>query len=253
MSTPQNAKWTLERVLARQDWSPALCSVTVSRGADFNFSAGQYTRLGLTQTDGSVVWRPFSMVSAPDAPHLEFFARLVPDGAFSCYLQSLAVGDEILVERLCYGFLTLEQFATGHDLWLISSGTGLGPFISILRAAHLWDVFKRVIVVHSVSYAHELAYCDELLALCAQEPRLTYLPVVTREALPEALSTRIPLLLTSGALEEASAQPLTLEGSRIMVCGNPELTAEVRRVLTLRGFQPNRRATPGQLAFEKYW
>jgi ferredoxin/flavodoxin---NADP+ reductase len=199
------------------------------------------------------------MVSGCDDDYLEFFAVLVPGGEFSMRLGSVALGDKILVEKPSYGFLTLDQLAAGEDLWLLASGTGLGPFIAILRDALPWRSFDRLILVHSVRRAEELAYRREIEAI-SNAARIAkaradfhYLPIVTREPGQDFLHDRIPQLMVDGRLERAVGMPLESSHSRVMVCGNPELTRDTRSLLAARGFVTSRRGVPGQMAFEKYW
>ncbi|WP_291986483.1 ferredoxin--NADP reductase [Candidatus Accumulibacter sp. ACC007] len=251
-------KWTTERVLEVRYWTPTLLSFRTSRDEGFRFAPGEYARLGLT-TDGGIVWRPFSMVSAIADDSLEFLAVLVPGGAFSGPLERLRVGDAIDVERSSFGFLTTAQLATGRQLWMLATGTGIGPFVSIVRDAAVWLAFERLIVVHSVRRSAELAYREELDALAADDTsargraRMIYLPVVTREAGATALSKRIPELLADGHLEEAAGTPLRVEASRLMICGNPSMALTLRQLLSKRGFATGRRGVTGQMAFEKYW
>jgi ferredoxin--NADP+ reductase len=206
-----------------------------------------------------VVWRPFSVVSSAHDPHLEFFAVLVPGGGFSGPLSRTREGDTIRVEKTSYGFMTIDRFAPGKDLWLLASGTGLGPFLSILRDPATWQTYHNLVLVHSVRYGGELAYRDQIAAipneelLAASSAQLKYVPVVTREPWFGALAARIPQLIEDGRLEQAAGVKLDPRRSRIMVCGNPEMARELRRQLTVRGFRINRRAEPGQLAFENYW
>jgi ferredoxin--NADP+ reductase len=253
------ARFTTETVLAIRHWTRSLVSFRTSRAPDFRFTPGHYARIGLGEEDDNVVWRPFSVVSAVHDEHLELFAVLVPGGEFSALLERSGVGGPIRVNKASYGFLTINHFAPGKDLWLLASGTGLGPYLSILRDPGTWQAFDSVILVHSVRQASELAYRDEIAAiphekLLALTPeRLRYVPVVTREPCAGALAARIPQLIQDGRLEQAAGVNLDLQCSRIMVCGNPEMARELRAQLTARGFQINRRATPGHLAFENYW
>lgn len=254
-----HSKWTMERVLDVRYWTPTMLSFRTTRDDAFRFTPGHYARLGLAADDGSIAWRPFSMVSAATDHHLEFLAVLVPGGAFSSALARLRVGDSIQVERASFGFLTVDQLAAGRDLWLLASGTGLGPFVSILRDPSVWRAFERLIVVHSVRRSSELAYRTELAALAdehllvAGAARLLYLPVVTREQGATALASRIPRLIADGRLEEAAGRRLSVLASRLMICGNPELALALRQILGARGFATSRRGIPGQMAFEKYW
>lgn len=255
-ANPGAEKSTVERVLAIHAWTPTLLTFRTTRPAGFRFTAGHYTRLGLG-ADATVVWRPYSMASAPQDEFLEFIAVRVPGGAFSEQLKTLRVGDSLRVDKASYGFLTVNQLAPGRDLWLLASGTGLGPFVSILRDAAVWQDYARLILVHSVRQSAELAWRDEIAALPARhggaQARLSYIPIVTREPGATALAARIPLLLADGRLEAAADSPLSLADSRLMVCGNPELARELREFLGARGYATNRRGVPGQMAFEKYW
>lgn len=184
---------------------------------------------------------------------------LVPGGGFSGPLSRTREGDTIRVEKTSYGFMTIDRFAPGKDLWLLASGTGLGPFLSILRDPATWQTYHNLVLVHSVRYGGELAYRDQIAAipneelLAASSAQLKYVPVVTREPWFGALAARIPQLIEDGRLEQAAGVKLDPQRSRIMVCGNPEMARELRGQLTVRGFRINRRAEPGQLAFENYW
>ena len=253
-------KWTLERVLSIRYWTPTLLSFRTTRPSAFRFTPGHYTRLGLGAAD-NIVWRPYSLASAAAEDFLDFIAVLVPGGAFSEQLKQLRAGDRLRVDTASYGFLTVNQLAPGKDLWLLASGTGLGPFVSILRDASVWQNFERLILVHSVRHSSELAWREEIDTLRTAMPAafpnamatLSYIPIVTREPGATTLAQRIPLLLTDGRLEQAAETSLTLADSRLMVCGNPELAKELRESLGSRGFATNRRNVPGQMAFEKYW
>ena len=251
-------KWTTERVLSVRYWTPALLSFRTTRYRGFRFTPGHYTRLGLGAGD-DLVWRPYSLASAAYDDFLEFIAVLVPGGAFSEPLRQLRVGDTIRVDKASYGFLTVDQLAKGKELWLLASGTGLGPFLSILHDPAVWQNFERLIVAHSVRHSSELAWRDEIAGIkngdlfAEAKAALCYLPVVTREPGASTLAERIPLLLADGRLEAAAACPLRFATSRVLVCGNPEMTRELRKWLAARGFATNRRGVPGQMAFEKYW
>lgn len=256
---PAAARFTIETVLALRHWTPSLLSFRTSRAPGFRFTPGHYARLSLDDASDGVVWRPFSVVSSAHDPHLEFFAVLVPGGDFSGPLSRTREGDSIRVEKASYGFMTIDRFTPGKDLWLLASGTGLGPFLSILRDPTTWQTYENLVLVHSVRHGGELAYRDEIAAipnaelLAASSAQLKYVPVVTREPWPGALAARIPHLIEDGRLEQAAGVKLDPQRSRIMVCGNPEVARELRGQLTVRGFRINRRAEPGQLAFENYW
>lgn len=254
-----SSRFTVETVLSLRYWTPSLLSFRTSRDSNHRFTPGHYARLGLQSAKDKVVWRPFSVVSSTVDGYLEFFAVLVPNGEFSVPLSSIREGDTIQVDKVSYGFMTIDGFAPGKDLWLLATGTGLGPFLSILRDETTWNTYENIVLVHSVRYAVELAYRDEIMEIIREHTlgklpaRLHYIPVVTRELWPDILSARIPQLIEGGRLEHTANLKLELNRSRIMVCGNPEMIGELRGLLTARGFQTNRRAAPGQLAFENYW
>uniref|UniRef100_A0ABX1N6F9 ferredoxin--NADP(+) reductase n=1 Tax=Aromatoleum buckelii TaxID=200254 RepID=A0ABX1N6F9_9RHOO len=258
MSLPAD-RFTTERIIAMRRWTPHLFSFRTTRDPAFRFVPGQFARLGLRKEDGSIVWRAYSMVSAPYDEHLEFYSIVVPDGEFTSRLARLAEGDEIFVEKMNYGFLTTDRFEGGRDLWLLATGTGLAPFISILHDRSTWTDYERIVLVHSVRTAAELAYRDEIARL-VDHPlvgdvvhKLHYVPVVTRERVAGALSARITTLIESGELERVVGFPLDHERSRIMLCGNPQMVDDGRKLLNRLGYKLSRRAAPAQLVVENMW
>jgi len=262
---------TRQRITWFRRWSDHLFSFRITRDRGFRFAPGQFARLGVYRDDGRVedgqgprhVWRAYSVVSASHDEFLEFYSIVVPGGEFTTTLAQLREGDALLIEKQSYGFMTLDRFEGGRDLWLLSSGTGIAPFLSVLQDLDAWERYQRLILVHSVRHAHELAYRDEVAALrghpvfgalLATDPqRLAYVPIVTRQAVPGMLNARIPVLLANGALERAAGVALSTVDSRIMICGNPEMVNDVRGTLTGAGYAVSRRARPGQLAVENYW
>jgi ferredoxin/flavodoxin---NADP+ reductase len=254
------AKFTNETITHWQRWTPKLFSFRLTRPAAFRFRAGQYARLGVPQADGRrTVWRPYSMVSAPYDESLEFFSIEVPEGEFTPQLAQLGVGDGLLLDKNAFGFLTLDRFPNGRDLWLLATGTGAAPFFSMLTNPETWERFENVVLAYGVRTVAELAYRDWLAALPEhplvgrQAHRLRFIPAVTREAMPGALHCRLTDALRDGHLEAAADLPLSLEHSRLMFCGNPGMVEDSRKILGERGFKLSRQAAPGQLAFENYW
>ena len=252
-------KYTRQTLSAIQVWSPSLFSLRCSRDPAFRFRAGQFARLGVQKADGSVVWRPYSMVSAPHDEFLEFFSIVVPGGEFTSELSRLRVGDSLLVDKQPYGFLTLDRFAGGRDLWLVASGTGLAPFLSILQDFEAWQRFERIVLVYSARTAGELAYQPLIQGLTLQAhlveyaDRLRYLPLVTRERAPGCLHGRVTTLLESGELERVAGLTLSPEHSRLMLCGNPQMIEDTRALLKRRDLQLSLSRRPGQVAVENYW
>ncbi|HUL64069.1 MAG TPA: ferredoxin--NADP reductase [Burkholderiaceae bacterium] len=261
------AKYTRQTITWIKRWSGHLFSFRITRDAGYRFKPGQFARLGVYRDDGAkgprYIWRAYSIVSADYDEFLEFYSIVVPDGDFTTRLAQLREGDQVLIEKMSYGFLTLDRFERGKDLWLLSSGTGLAPFISILYDLRAWEQYERMILVHSVRHANELAYRDtvesfrthELFGeqLAAHPEKLVYVPIVTRERIGDALHARIPALLGSGALEAHAGVKLDHERSRIMICGNPEMVDDIRHHLQNAGYRVSRRGEPGHMAVENYW
>ncbi len=257
--TASEEKFTRQRLLEVQTLTPNLFTLRTSRDPGFRFSAGQFARLGVRKPSGCIVWRAYSMVSAPHDEFLDFFSIVVPDGEFTSELSRLAVGDELLVDKQAFGFLTLDRFPDGRDLWLLATGTGIAPFLSILQDFEAWQRFERIILVYSVREARELAY-QQLIAELPQRDyldglgsKLLYLPVVTREQVPGALHGRITTLIENGELERAADLQLVPEHSRIMLCGNPQMIEDTRAVLKARDLNLAMTRRPGQVAVENYW
>ncbi|MEY3981678.1 MAG: hypothetical protein RLZZ281_547 [Pseudomonadota bacterium] len=259
MTSTADQKFTRESITWIHPWTPHLFSFKTTRPRGFRFTAGQFARLGVEKPDGSVAWRAYSMVSGPYDEDLEFYSIVVPNGEFTTELSRLAVGDSLLIDKQNHGFLTLSRFIGGKDLWLLSTGTGLAPFLSILADPETWEHFEKIILVHSVREQAELAYRDHVQAFHHHEVfqdvahKLTYIPVITREVVPGTLGMRLTELITNGQLEAAANCALDLDNSRIMLCGNPQMVDDTRAVLKARGFRTSRQSSPGQIAVENYW
>jgi ferredoxin--NADP+ reductase len=246
-------------------WTENIFTFTTTKPANYSFAAGQYARLGLGEPSdkpGSIVWRAYSMTSAPSADCLEFYGIIVPGGLFTTQLKDLKPGDPIWIERQPYGFMTPDRFTGGEDLWMLATGTGVGPFISMLRDPYVWHRFRRLVLVHCVRHAHEFAYRAELERLRLNPPHqegpaavLQIIQSTTRDAAtqPGQLHGRITALLESGALEEAAGAPIRDESSRLMLCGNPAMIEDTRKLLHARGLRPVRRLIPGHFLTENYW
>ena len=257
--TASEEKFTRQTLLDVQPLTPSLFSLRITRDQGFRFRAGQFARLGVTRADGSVVWRAYSMVSAPHDEYLDFFSIVVPGGEFTSELSRLRQGDSLLIDRQAFGFLTLDRFVGGRDLWLLATGTGIAPFLSILQDFEVWERFERIKLVYSVREARELAY-QPLIAGLEQRDYLAeyagvlqFIPIVTREQHPGALNGRITRLIESGELERVAGAALTPEHSRVMICGNPQMIDDTRALLKQRDMQLSLSRRPGQVAVENYW
>jgi len=257
--TASAEKFTRQTLLNVQTLTPSLFTLRVSRDAGFRFRAGQFARLGVTKADGSVAWRAYSMVSSPHDEFLEFLSIVVPGGEFTSELNRLREGDTLLVDKQAFGYLTLDRFIDGQDLWLLSTGTGVAPFLSILQDFEVWEKFERIILVYSAREGRELAYQALIEGLERREylaefaGKLRYIATVTRENAPGSLHGRITELLDSGALEAAAGIAMTPERSRVMICGNPQMIDDTRQRLKARNLQLSLSRRPGQVAVENYW
>ncbi|WP_137887365.1 ferredoxin--NADP reductase [Pseudomonas sp. 2FE] len=257
--TAREEKFTRQTVLEVQPLAPGLFTLRTTRDQGFRFRSGQFARLGVGKADGSTVWRAYSMVSSPYDEFLDFFSIVVPGGEFTSELSRLQEGDTLLVDKQSFGFLTLDRFGDGRDLWLLATGTGVAPFISILQDFEVWERFERIILVYSAREGRELAY-QPLIAELGQRDhlaeyahKLQYIPVVTREEHPGALHGRITTLIANGELERTAGLALTPEHSRIMLCGNPQMIHDCRALLKQRDMQLSLTRRPGQVAVENYW
>ena len=240
------SNWLTGRVVENRHWTENLFSLRVE-GVPLRFQAGQFVRIAL-DVGGERVARAFSFVNPPDDPMLEFYGVIVPQGPLSPRLARLQAGDALHVAPNPAGFLILSEVPEAETLWLVSTGTGLAPFLSIVRTPAPWQRFRNVVVVHAVRYARELAYRDVISATPAK-----YVSFVSRETAPGSLAGRIPAAIADGRLEAAAGVALTPGNSHVMLCGNPEMLKDVQAVLAARGMKKHRRRTPGHITVESFW
>ena len=249
-------KFTVEKVLSVHRWAHNLFSFTMTRPAHFKFTAGQFARIGL-MVNGELVVRAYSVVSSPFDENLEFFSIVVPDGAFTSNLQHLEVDDELYLDKTAYGYLTLAryQLPLAHDLWLLATGTGLAPFLSMLQDFETWTKYQHIHLIYSVRSTAELAYVDRIQELAESfgegHTGFKFIPIITRD--PNAtLHDRLPVLIENGELEKVVGLSLNPATSHVMLCGNPQMVEDTKDALKQRGLSMNRRGE-GNIAVENYW
>lgn len=249
-------KFSLEKVLSVHRWTDTLFSFTLTRPAHFKFSAGQFARIGLMVGDELVV-RAYSVVSSPFDETLEFFSIVVPDGAFTSNLKHLKVNDALYLEKIPYGYLTLAryQLPLPQDLWLLGTGTGLAPFLSMLQDFETWQKYQHIYLVYSVRTASELAYAERIQEIAETfgegHTGFKFIPIITRD--PNAvLHHRLPVLIENGELEKCAGFTFNPTSTHIMLCGNPEMVEDTKEALKARGLTMNRRGE-GNIAVENYW
>ncbi|HWD23445.1 MAG TPA: ferredoxin--NADP reductase [Burkholderiales bacterium] len=245
-----SGKWLEGRVIENRHWTEALFSLRVA-GVALAFEAGQFVRIAL-DIGGSRTARPFSLVNAPDDPVLEFYGIVVPEGPLSPRLARLVPGERLFVAPNPAGFLVLSEVRDAGTLWLIATGTGIAPFLSILRTEAPWRRFRNVVLVHAVRFAQELTYRESIDALRLRRG-LRYVNFVSREPAAGALAGRIPGAVRDGRLEAAAGLSLASDSSQVMLCGNPEMLKDTTAALTERGMRKHRRRAPGHITLESFW
>ncbi|TSJ64513.1 ferredoxin--NADP reductase [Starkeya sp. 3C] len=246
-----------ERVLSVHHWTDNLFTFTTTRDPALRFKNGQFVMIGLP-VDGKPLLRAYSIASANYEETLEFFSIKVQNGPLTSRLQHLKVGDEVIVGRKPTGTLLVDYLVPGRRLYLLSTGTGLAPFMSLIKDPETYETYEKVILVHGVRTVAELAYQDfitrelpenEYFGELVRE-KLIYYPTVTRE--PYRNQGRITDLITSGKLfEELGLPPLDKEDDRVMLCGSPQLLDDMRVILKDRGFEEGSTTEPGDFVIEK--
>lgn len=244
-------KWVEGAVAAQTRWTERLFSLEVE--ADISFEAGQFAKLALP-VEGEMLARPYSFVNAPNERPHEFYYVTLPDGPLTQRLCSLKSGDRIHLAPRPAGFLALSEVPDGENLWLISTGTGIGPFLSILKTEAPWRRFKQVVLVHAVRRAEELTHRGIIERLAREHAeQMRTVSFVSGEAAPGAQPGRIPAAIEEGRLEAAAGVALSANASQVMICGNPDMVTDTSAVLGRRGMKKHRRRDPGQITVENYW
>lgn len=237
-----------QTVQSVRPWSDKTFSFTLTRPQDFTFDPGEFVTIGLKR-EGKMVARAYSIASTADRNHLEFLSIHVPDGPLTSELAHIRPGDRVWVNSKTTGTLTLNHVLPGRTLYLLATGTGLAPFMSLIRDPKLYTDYESAVLVHSVRTVAELAYRDEIGALASENSQLYYVPTVTRELFvtPERGSD----LFRSGALSARLGLPgPDPEQDRVMVCGNPAMTRELTRYLKGSGWTPTNHRGIGNFTTE---
>ncbi len=246
-----------ERVVTVHHWTDRLFSFTTTRDASLRFENGQFAMIGL-EVEGKPLLRAYSLASANYEDQLEFLSIKVPNGPLTSRLAHLQVGDIVLVGRKPTGTLLLDNLRSGRNLYLLATGTGLAPFMSLIKDPGAYERFDRVILTHTVRKVGELAYVNHIRHELPRHEflgediaaKLSYYPSVTREDF--MTRGRITSLIESGKLfSDLSLQPLDPEHDRVMICGGTEMLADTERLLLDRGFEEGSSSTPGSYVVEK--
>ncbi|MCH8552352.1 MAG: ferredoxin--NADP reductase [Natronospirillum sp.] len=246
-----------ERVLDVHHWNDSLFSFKTTRDPGFRFKNGHFTMLGL-EVDGKPLMRAYSIASANYEEELEFFSIKVPDGPLTSRLQKIEPGDEILISRKPTGTLITDDLLPGKNLYMLATGTGLAPFMSIIKDPEVYEQYERVILVHGVRHVNELAYQKEIREDLPNNEffgdmigdKLLYYPTVTRE--PYENQGRITDLMTSGRLfDDLGIPEPTKEDDRFMICGSPAMLKDTTGILKDWGFKETRHGNLGEFVIER--
>jgi ferredoxin/flavodoxin---NADP+ reductase len=247
-----------EKVLSVHHWTDKLFTFTTTRDPALRFSNGHFTMIGLRKEDGKPLLRAYSIVSANYEEHLEFLSIKVPNGPLTSKLQHIQPGDTVIVGKKPTGTLLIDYLKPGKHLYMLSTGTGLAPFMSIVRDPETYEKFDQVILVHGVRQKDELAYHDLLLEHLPNHEflgdlvtsKLRYYPTVTREQYKNM--GRITDLIGKGKLFKDLGMPdINPEDDRVMICGSPGMLRDLKVMLEERGFEEGNTSRPGDFVIER--
>ena len=246
-----------EQVLSVHHWTDRLFSFTTTRSQALRFSNGHFTMIGL-MVDGKPLLRAYSIASANYEDHLEFLSIKVEEGPLTSRLQHIKVGDTIIVGRKPTGTLLSDYLLPGRRLYMLSTGTGLAPFMSIVRDPEIYDKFDQLVLVHGVRQVDELAYHDLLVEHLPNHEflgdlvssKLRYYPTVTRESYKN--TGRVTELIESGKLfEDLGVPAFDPAVDRVMICGSAEMLRDLKHILEARGFKEGNTTSPGDFVIER--
>lgn len=253
-----SSAFATERVLSVRHWTPDYFSFTTTRDDGLRFDNGQFVMIGLP-VEGRPLMRAYSIASANWEEELEFFSIKVPNGPLTSRLQHIQPGDDLLVSRKPTGTLLISDLHPGRNLYLLATGTGLAPFLSVVKDPATYERFERVVLTHGVRGVADLAYHDYITRELPRHEylgeviakQLLYYPAVSRE--PFRHAGRLTTLLDSGRMAaDLGLAPLDAAQDRAMICGSPQMLADLRAILDGRGFSAAPRiGTPGQYVFER--
>ncbi len=251
------ANLNAERVLNVRHWTDRLFSFTTTRDPGFRFKNGHFTMIGL-EHEGRPLLRAYSIVSANYEDELEFFSIKVPDGPLTSRLQHIRPGDELFVSRKPTGTLVLDHLLPGRHLYLFSTGTGLAPFMSIVKDPEVYERFDRIVLTHGVRHVDDLAYQDTILQELPNNEyfgdevreKLLYYPTVTRE--PFRNQGRLTDLLASGKLAaDLGLPPVNAADDRFMICGSPGMLKDSCAILEDLGLRESRHGEAAEYVIER--
>lgn len=245
-------QWIAGKIVKRHVWSDGLFTISVESLGINPFEPGQFLQVGLNLPEKHL-HRPYS-VASPHGDVLDFFIVRVDGGELTPRLWNLEVGDSVDISAKATGSFTLSHTPEAGCIWLIGTGTGLAPYIAMLRDGAIWDRYERIILVHGVRHCTDLAYHEELQHYReAHADRFCFISAVSRDAGKGCLSGRITTALENGSLERLAETTISPEESAVMMCGNPDMLNDLEAILQKRGMTKHKSKSPGQYVVERYW
>ncbi|MDX7991973.1 ferredoxin--NADP(+) reductase [Xenorhabdus littoralis] len=247
------ANWVTGKVTDITNWTDSLFSIKIHAPIE-KFTAGQFAKLAL-EIEGERIQRAYSYVNSPNDNNLEFYLVTVPEGKLSPRLAALKTGDKLLVTEQAAGFFVLEEIPDCQTLWMLSTGTAIGPYLSILQQGKNLERFENIVLVHAVRWNKDLSYLPMMQQLEKTfQGKLRIQTIISREKQPTSLMGRIPALIEGGELEAAVGLPMQAENSHIMLCGNPQMVRDTQQLLKeQRNMTKHLRRKPGHITSEQYW
>ncbi len=244
-------KWLSGKVIGNKQWAPGLFSLSFEAPL-IDFIPGQFVQVCLDTN--LKLFRPYSLLNAPSEPIYEIYYTLVKEGLLTPPLASLSRNDTVWISEKAHGRFILDEIDDADVLWCIATGTGLGPFLSMLKTSPPWHRFKKIVLIHSVRLSNELTHQDVISALKEKHAHQFHsLNIVTRERALNAFNDRVPSLLQSGALEQHLGLSIRADNAQVMLCGNPAMVNDVTKCLTQRGLKVNHHQEKGHITSENYW
>ncbi|MDZ4847939.1 MAG: ferredoxin--NADP reductase [Pirellulaceae bacterium] len=245
-------QWISGQIVRKQIWSDGLFTLSINCPGVAKFEPGQFLQVGFSDPVKHL-HRPYS-VASPHSDTLEFFIVRVDGGELTPRLWDSPEGSSIDVSAKPAGSFTLPHVPESRCLWLIATGTGLAPYVAMLRTPEPWARFEKIVLVHGVRHASDLAYTDEFEAMQASRgAAFKFLQVTSRDQLPGKLSGRTTVKLQDGSLEAAANEKISPDDTAVMLCGNPDMLNEMESMLSDQGLKRQKPKQPGQIIVERYW
>lgn len=246
--------WITGRVVNIKYWTDILFTVVVHAPVDA-FIAGQFTRIGM-KTNNIIVQRAYSYLNAPNNPNLEFYIATISGGKLTPFLRSLRIGNTLMLTKSSYGRFVLDEVPNCKNLWMLATGTGIGPYLSILEHDYRkLDKFSNIILVHATKFSKNLNYLFKMIELQKSYcNKLHVQTILSQEKSVYSLYGHIPTLIENNVLEKKIGLSLSAQDSHVMLCGNPGMIYETKEILKKKyGMKDHLKRNPGHITQERYW